>query len=160
MKFEVLSLQMAEDLNYFARTVCGENCLVISITDSGFADIPIFFPEDRILRLQFEDVERESKRTNYLLFTEEHAHIILESVTTCLENEDITKIIVHCHAGISRSPAVAAALCFILNGNDDNLIKRYPLFNRRVYATIINEFQTNKEFEYLNDYYWNKRIKQ
>jgi predicted protein tyrosine phosphatase len=35
---------------------------------------------------------------------------------------DVQRVLVHCDMGISRSPAVAAALALVLNGNGDKFL--------------------------------------
>jgi predicted protein tyrosine phosphatase len=62
------------------------------------------------------------------------------------------RLIVHCDAGFSRSPAVAAALSKILTGDDSYFFKRY-LPNSRVYRTILEEHYAPLEPEHGNDHH-------
>jgi predicted protein tyrosine phosphatase len=48
------------------------------------------------------------------------------------------ELIVHCDAGLSRSPGVAAALSKILTGDDRYFFSRYHP-NMRVYRTLLEE---------------------
>lgn len=49
------------------------------------------------------------------IFDRKMAHFILESVEEALENMEITRILVHCSAGISRSAAVSRILNDFVN---------------------------------------------
>ena len=53
-------------------------------------------------------------------------------------------VIVNCEAGISRSAAIAAALCKIEVGHDSPFFKKY-IPNRRVYSLLLSEYY-KKEF--------------
>jgi predicted protein tyrosine phosphatase len=91
------------------------------------------------LYIQADDIEKEvvifgDQRAK--LFSKEDARRILE-----FYNEykgQVKRIIVHCDAGISRSPAVAAALYRVEGRMDDNWFKHYHP-NRRVYSLILAE---------------------
>jgi protein-tyrosine phosphatase len=48
-------------------------------------------------------------------------------------------IVLHCNAGLSRSPGVAAALSNVLCGNDQSFFERYRP-NRRVYTLLLDVF--------------------
>lgn len=80
-----------------------------------------------VLFLEFHDLDTEPGKAfgeiygPHVLFGEEHARKIRDFVQAYSTVYNIT---VHCDAGQSRSPAVAAALSVWLNG-DDNLIRRY-----------------------------------
>lgn len=110
--------------------------LIISITDSGDADIKLQKNCVDILRLNFHDID--SELLNYQVFNEEFACKILNFVFNNIDNVDL--ILVHCEAGISRSAGVACSLCSILNGNDLEMVKKYPLYNRKVYNTILKQY--------------------
>jgi len=79
-----------------------------------------------ILSLNFHDIDRlpcneeqaaEWKSWGVKLFCHEHAKRIVLFVDYWVELE-IDHIIVHCDAGLSRSPGVAAALALKYNGDD------------------------------------------
>ncbi|MEG0870609.1 MAG: hypothetical protein RSG77_26740, partial [Hafnia sp.] len=75
---------------------------IISIGDPG-EDIPIFGCEHkRMLRLEFDDIE-EQISPEYRLFSHSDAGKVLRFIAECGDED----ILVHCHAGISRSAAVA-----------------------------------------------------
>lgn len=93
---------------------------VISITDP---QEPIWysgnFPECNILRLQFDDLDRmHPALKNIVYFNSTHVHQILVFLARCgisPSHDGPHNLIVHCEAGVSRSPAVAAAISDYLN---------------------------------------------
>ena len=101
----------------------------------------------------FDDLDREPG-PSYIevygepeLFSREHAEEIISFVEKHVTN--IKAVVVHCDAGYSRSPGVAAALALIHNNDDrefwDNSGRMYgsPRYdpNRFVYHTILNVWQ-------------------
>ena len=52
-------------------------------------------------------------------------------------------VVVHCEAGVSRSPAVAAALCKGLGGNDLQFFRRYQP-NMHVYRLMLEGRQAKE----------------
>ena len=72
------------------------------------------------------------------LFTEEMGHQIIDFVLR--HKNKAEHFIVHCDAGMSRSPGVAAVVCkAIYNEDDTSFFKRYTP-NMRVYRHIMNAF--------------------
>ncbi|RLG10940.1 hypothetical protein DRN73_06645 [Candidatus Pacearchaeota archaeon] len=84
----------------------------------------------------FDDVSQGSSHTQ--TFTSENAKQILEDFR---KRKKSSSLLVHCLLGQSRSPAVAIALNEVFQvGNDSKeLKKKYPLFNRHVYDTMMQE---------------------
>jgi predicted protein tyrosine phosphatase len=115
--------------------------LVISITDTRGEMAVINCKPENLLRLVFHDIDRKGN-DKYILFNNTHACELLAFINERILN-GYNAIITHCGAGLSRSPAVAAALSYLLTGEDRRIITEYRLFNRRVYSTIIREFQEN-----------------
>lgn len=58
-------------------------------------------------------------------------------------------IVVHCHAGISRSAAVAKFLAEEIY--KDYFPEKYMLYNKLVYRTLINTWQKMKEEEFKKE---------
>lgn len=114
--------------------------VVISIVSPGteFPKLPQNSKRLGVIQLQFHDLDKPIfafSKDGY--FERGHARQIIDFA----EKNKGRKIIVHCEAGISRSPAVAAALAYILNGRgEDTRYFRKYLPNRRVYSTILNEY--------------------
>ncbi len=119
----VLVMSRNEAERYSHRTHFEETAVISISTPDERYDLNIYASIynriKRILRLQFDDVDRGS-----LAMTEEDAAAIAEFVE---ENKDRT-IIVHCDAGITRSAGIAAAIMKHYNGDDS------PIFNSRLYC--------------------------
>lgn len=93
------------------------------------------------LNIHFSDIEREP-RTNYpevRLMKEEDAKKIKEFVEELIKNDEIEELIVHCYAGASRSPAVAAALSKIYNDDDQEYFEECTP-NMHVYNMILDAY--------------------
>lgn len=80
------------------------NWAIISITD--YRTYPASLKEgwQRVLRLEFDDIDQPEEP--YQMFTEQQAREVIEFVQDCT-GSGIDGILVHCHAGVSRSAAVA-----------------------------------------------------
>ena len=113
--------------------------VVISITSAptDLARIPASPRLRGVLRLSFADVVEPEADDRLVLFDAEHARAILEFVTA--HRPSIERILVHCDAGVSRSPAVAAALTRALGGDDADWFVRYRP-NPRVYRGVLAAF--------------------
>jgi predicted protein tyrosine phosphatase len=98
-----------------------------------------------LLQLEFADINcREDVGPELLamhpdlpdrLFTEEHANQILDFVQK--HWDEIEVLMVHCYAGLCRSPAVAAAIHKIFQNDDDSAFFSLYTPNSRVYTTIL-----------------------
>lgn len=97
--------------------ICGEPWAAISITSN-----PHVWPElsekNRVgvLQLYFEDRTTPGDKS----MTQEHADQILEFIRGVWEK--IGVLMVHCDAGLSRSPAVAAAIARIFMGEGEDAV--------------------------------------
>jgi predicted protein tyrosine phosphatase len=99
-----------------------------------------------VLHLAFHDLDQDpgpAFRAVYgepALMTELQARDVKDFVSqyAWAEFYPIEEIIVHCDAGHSRSPAVAAALSVWLNGDDRLVRKYYTRPNAYVYRTLLN----------------------
>lgn len=112
--------------------------VVISITSSPDDQARIRAnPQCRgVLRLSFADADVASEIIGEdALFTPEQARRIWEFVVA--HRDHVERIIVHCDAGVSRSPAVAAALARALNGDDSEFFGGRYTPNRRVYRLLL-----------------------
>lgn len=113
--------------------------VIISITTTpqDAAKLPVCATTAGVLRLSFYDLDQLLPGvTEDELFSAEHAKQIWDFVAQ--HRAAIERVIVHCDAGYSRSPAVAAALSRVIEGTDDEFFRRYQP-NRRVYRALINE---------------------
>ena len=109
--------------------------VVISITDPESSPARIQRPAGfrDLLRLQFHDAEPVEGFTlppDIVLMNEGHAKSIWQFVKQW--QETVQTIVVHCEQGMSRSPAVAAAICNVVNGDGSQFFQEY-MPNRYVY---------------------------
>ncbi len=89
-----------------------------------------------VLRLSFPDAEVPSDlHVETSLFSREQAMEIWTFTEKHLSQ--IERVIVHCDAGVSRSPAVAAALARVLNDDDTEFFGGRYRPNMRVYRFLL-----------------------
>jgi predicted protein tyrosine phosphatase len=126
--------------------------LIVSISTPGDegADIRTNEHTLKLLRLWFWDFdkvppghEEAGWAKDSECFQPSQAQQILDVVKQYPEAE---RLIVHCDAGYSRSPAVAAALSKILLGDDSMYFQRYRP-NMRVYRTILEVYYDSETGE-------------
>ena len=112
--------------------------VIISITSSpdDVARLRLNKMYRGVLRLSFPDAEVPSDLyVEATLFSPEHARKVWTFVQEHLP--EIQRIIVHCDAGVSRSPVVAAALARVLNDDDTEFFGGRYRPNMRVYRTLL-----------------------
>lgn len=89
-----------------------------------------------VLRLAFPDAEAASSlHMDANLFSREQAEEVWGFVHQHLL--EVRRIIVHCDAGLSRSPAVGAALARVLKGDDAEFFGGRYRPNMRVYRMLL-----------------------
>ena len=113
--------------------------VVISITDPGSRPARIQRPTGfrDLLRLQFHDavsVKGFTLPANIVLMNEDHARAIWQFVRQW--QETVETIVVHCEQGMSRSPAVAAAISNVLDGDGSQFFEEY-VPNRYIYDLLV-----------------------
>lgn len=132
MKFEVYdarAVQLIRPTDYWA---------VISIVSGGCAwpEIPVNPWFRGRLNLVFEDVGQDGASAAASGFTTEHAERILDFYTEMRPRIEL--LVIHCLVGISRSPAVAAALTTLEGEVDVHwFYQKRP--NRLVYRTLLEQ---------------------
>lgn len=131
--------------------------LVISISSHEEPTVAIPSNDNCVdkLFLKFDDVSYETQKT--LAYYDSVAYsMIKEDAIKILDfvfkyKDDVNDIIVHCEAGISRSPAIAVALSEILNGKDQERyiqsLNGLSYANLLVRDLILQEYQDFKKNE-------------
>lgn len=127
-----------------------KKCAIISITDTE-DDIVKFVYDNNIkgvLRLNFLDEDnvgyyKHRVSSKYKLFGVSDAIKILDFVDSIKDSIDI--LYIHCTAGVSRSPAIAAALCDIYDIDSDiNWFFMYTP-NVFIYRKLLNIYHFRDE---------------
>lgn len=114
--------------------------LVISITTSPLdqARLPATPACLGILRLAFFDSDLPPEDDGPEgLFSQADARQIWDFVLA--HQAQVTCLVLHCNAGVSRSPGVAAALARVLLGDDADFFARYQP-NSRVYRILLDVY--------------------
>lgn len=115
---------------------CDKPWAAISITNASGGHA-VLKEENRIglLQMEFDDVNNTAKGS----FLAKHADEILAFAQEMIPKIEV--LMVHCHAGLSRSPGVAAALYKLLTNGDDTYYFRSYTPNTKVYQTILRVAQ-------------------
>jgi predicted protein tyrosine phosphatase len=82
------------------------NVAVISISTPGTWE-PMLADFQHILRLEFHDVDDDDDAEPWVYFDAEHARQLIDFVERLHSADDSLNLVVHCKAGLSRSPAIA-----------------------------------------------------
>ena len=129
-------------------------------TNEKWACISIFTPGDtpadingftKVMHLCFDDVC--SSIPTATRFTPQIAGETWAFIDEIIEL-GITNLLVHCDAGISRSPGMAIAIDEIVNGSTDRAAK-HPCYNSLVYSTMMNTDKIRKDtgFTFIKDHF-------
>jgi predicted protein tyrosine phosphatase len=122
----VLSREAAERYEPSGVEVC------ISIGDPGAAPAQLSRGFVAVLRLAFNDIVADPVPAD-ILFATEHAVDIVRFVEHWPHAE---RIVVHCNAGVSRSPGVALGLCDVFGWPVAELEGAFPSWNRLVRSEL------------------------
>jgi len=124
--FVVLSREDAERYEPREREIC------ISIADPDAEPAQLSSDFVAVLNLSFTDIIARGEPSD-VLFSEDHARAIREFIDAW---PDAKRIVVHCHAGVSRSPGVALGLCDIRGWATAELERSHPGWNRLVRTAL------------------------
>jgi predicted protein tyrosine phosphatase len=94
-----------------------------------------------VLRLAFLDVDAAPGGDDTGLFSRDQARAVCDFID--MHRAHLVRLIVHCDAGISRSPAIAAGIAVCLGQSDEEFFRRYQP-NRRVYRMVIDEWRRRR----------------
>ena len=133
MKVKILSYDIAK------KYIGDEDYILISILDPG-NEINLQHDNNRkgLLTLHFSDVDdvEFAKKMNYTLMSKDQAIAVKTFVDTW--KDKVNLIIVHCTAGVCRSPGMGAAILDYLNGNSKEIFEsEWFVPNRYVYKLTL-----------------------
>lgn len=117
-----------------------EPTLIVSIssTDDAIPEMLEQAQNDMVRHvefLQFDDVDASTTIDGLMPMSEDDANQIID--TFLRYKNVVSQIIVHCDAGYSRSPAVAAALCIASGMSDAEFFGPGYCPNMHVYRTML-----------------------
>ena len=130
-KFAIISIQEFEtDGNgfLFTETGCCKKVLTLNFSD---VDPGIFAKYNETEHLQKLISENKCK-----VFDKKDAKKIKDFMKEIQKDEEIKTLIVHCSAGVSRSPAVAAAIHNKLFGNPSHFFET-QVPNKYIYSLLL-----------------------
>lgn len=142
MKIQVVSkIVFQRGMDYLGVTndnVADKNVAIISISEpslKGEKGYHYLKNNKNVLNLDFHDIDEPCK--DYTHFTKEMAKEIIDFVN---KNEDKKTLIIHCHAGISRSGAVGLAINEYLGQDYKEFKKQNPqVIPNTLVTKIFNE---------------------
>lgn len=129
---ELLILSRTKAASYVPSGV--EVC--ISISNSEAPDLVLSPGFRDVLRLWFDDIDEGGRNLEplFVVFRQEHAQ---EIITFAAKWRSADRIVVHCLAGLSRSPAVAMGLCEVFGWPLGALESDHPLWNKWVRGELV-----------------------
>lgn len=92
--------------------------------------------------LQFDDIDTAENVHGLIPMSDEDAGRIVNAFLQYVDG--VSQIIVHCDAGYSRSPAVAAALAKALRESDEEFFRHDYCINNHVYTTLLKQLSEQK----------------
>lgn len=119
-----------------------EPTLIISISSTN-DKLPLIINEAgnesirHIVYLQFDDIDTAESVHGLKPMSNEDAERVVDALLQCVD--EISQIIVHCDAGYSRSPAVAAALAKAIGESDEEFFGHDYCVNNHVYTTLLRQ---------------------
>lgn len=108
----------------------------IAISISSYKDFARLHAENRIALLQLAFPDLDLPRVGWDLFSAEQANQVYNFIQPLWEVSDV--LMVHCDAGLSRSPAIAAALHKVFVESDNNEYWKRYIPNAHVYKTMLH----------------------
>jgi predicted protein tyrosine phosphatase len=127
MELRVLSREAVEQYEPDGVEIC------ISISDPASPPAELSCGFAAILRLGFSDIVAAESPED-VLFAPDHAAAVIEFVEQWRQAD---RLVVHCHAGASRSPGVALGLCDRFGWPAAALEASYPAWNRWVRQVLV-----------------------
>lgn len=122
----------------------GEPTLIVSIssTDDTIPEM-LEQAQNNMVRhvefLQFDDIDISEPIGRLIPMSEDDANQIINAFLRY--KDTVSQIIVHCDAGYSRSPAVAAALCIAFGMSDAEFFGPSYCPNMHVYRTMLRALE-------------------
>jgi hypothetical protein len=124
----ILSVTRATDYQPHGSEVC------ISITDPSAGPVRLSPKFSAVLRVSFSDIASPSELPWHVRFSPEHARAILHFVD---QWPGVERLVIHCTAGLSRSPAVGMGICELQGWPLQTMEADYPQWNTWVRSELL-----------------------
>jgi predicted protein tyrosine phosphatase len=128
MELRILSRDAAEQYQPQGVEIC------ISITDPAASPAELSPAFAAVLRLAFSDIVAKETPED-VLFAPDHAAAVVGFMERWRHAD---RLVVHCHAGVSRSPGMALGLCDRFGWPAAALEESYPFWNRCVREVLVS----------------------
>lgn len=155
MKYKIQIMSEEEALDFYKNYNSNDKYLLISISDR---EGDLYFEQKeniKVHQLYFNDIDKEISSPGIKVMDYMQAEEIKRVVIQATK-ENISNIIVHCYAGISRSGAVGCVIARYLNGNDIYLWKQGGIHpNKLVYRLMCEVFDIKYSY---HDFKYRRRI--
>lgn len=147
---ECLAATLGNGEDYFVENISVPTLILsISGTDEEIPKILAETDNPNIIHtefFQFDDIDTPDMVHGLTPMSEEDAKRLVDVYEQYKDR--VEQIIVHCDAGYSRSPAVAAALCKAIGMSDAEYFGCGDYCpNRHVYRTVMNELASRGYFD-------------
>lgn len=131
--------------------------IIVSINEPNPFNVPAMIPttefcKERIV-LFFDDIDKQMSKLDFgldrelVLFSQDQAKTVVDRIKSHIVSGRFIHplIIVHCHAGVSRSAGMAEALSLWLNGDDSGIGSNTRFIpNRHVKSTMLRVLMENQ----------------
>lgn len=132
MRIVIVPRMVAEKLTDMSKKKYGK---IVCISIYSSKDVPADIKcAESTLSLCFDDVSWYDI-PDTVPFSRDQARDILDFVKC---HYDANILLIHCDAGVSRSPGVGVAISELFT-DDKSLYKKFPYYNKFVYSIIMNE---------------------
>lgn len=119
-------------------------CISIATTEDEFVRID---QRNQLGLLQLAFADMTQRIPGLIFFDSEHAHDILDFVTHYWLQIDV--LMVHCEMGLSRSPAVAAAVSRLKKGKNRRFFREPYVPNGHVYRVLLETAAGRGDYQHL-----------
>ncbi len=157
----MFSIFSERELKNYAQEHPLDEAALISIGDPGQETPDFLAGQRRLLRLEFFDLGESEPEHGMERIPE------MEDVDRCIDFYQAHKelnFVIHCDAGISRSPAVGLGLLFLKLGSEDaartELVSIRPRAMPNKRLVLLFDHVLGSDLRMSNYYIWMKRIEQ
>lgn len=149
MNIEILSREKAQT---WADPNNGNNLLIRILEPRNGGNFELLNPErfEDVLELYFDDISQESyddhlRGTNFVIYSDTEAKQVFDFLSN---RDEIDNLVIHCHAGISRSSGLGLGIAEHLEL--DSVVDHIQ--NSRLYIPNLTVCEVTKYYFYNNNF--------